>query len=443
MRRAMDNGKILTKAMQPHKQIGFATATSVIVTNMIGAGVFTSLGFQLMAIQSPFAIFLLWLLGGVIALCGAAVYAELGVRFPRSGGEYNFLSNTIHPMAGFLAGWLSATVGFAAPVALSAKGFGFYLSRVLPQIDPSFAACICVLALCLIHSVSVREGTIFQNAITACEVILIIFLIIMGLSISSHQPISFMPDRRSFQDIFSSSFAVSLVYVFYSYCGWNASTYIASEIRNPQKNLPASLLIATFMVTILYILLNLTFLYTTPISELQGVLEIAHVSSIKIFGSSGAKIMSIIVSIVFIGSISGMTLAGPRVLNVMSEDYPLFKPFLKRNSYGSPYIAIVFQSCVALFLVISSTFEAIITYISFTLSLSTCLTVIGIFIVRSKRADSEILYKCWGYPVTPILFLGLNLWMLIYIFYEKPMESIFGLTTLSTGVPVYLWAKRM
>ena len=432
-----------SQEMQPRKQIGLTTAIAVIVTNMIGAGVFTSLGFQLAGIQSPFAIFLLWLLGGVIALCGAAVYAELGVRFPRSGGEYNFLSNTIHPMAGFLAGWLSATVGFAAPIALSAKGFGFYLSRALPQIEPSFAACLCVLALCLIHSVSVREETIFQNAVTACEVILIIFLIIVGLFISSHQPISFVPDIRSFKDVFSSPFAVSLVYVFYSYSGWKASTYIVSEIRDPQKNLPASLITATLMVTILYILLNMTFLYTAPINELRGVLEVAHVSSVKIFGSSGAKIMSIIISIVFIGSISGMTLAGPRVLNVMSEDYPLFKPFLKRNSYGSPYIAIVFQSCVALFLVISSTFEAIITYIGFALSLSTCLTVIGIFIVRSKGADSEISYKCWGYPVTPILFLGLNVWMLIYIFSEKPVESMWGLSTIFTGVPVYLWTKRI
>jgi APA family basic amino acid/polyamine antiporter len=138
-----------------------------------------------------------------------------------------------------------------------------------------------------------------------------------------------------------------------------------------------------------------------------------------------------------------MTLAGPRVLNVMSEDYPLFKLFIRRNRYGSPYVAIVFQSSVALFLVISSTFEAIITYISFALGLSTCLTVIGIFIVRAKRADSEIWYKCWGYPLTPILFLCLNGWMLIYIFYEKPLESILGLTTISTGVPVYFWAKRI
>jgi len=432
-----------SQEMQPRKQIGLTTAIAVIVTNMIGAGVFTSLGFQLAAIQSPFAIFLLWLFGGVMALCGAVVYAELGVIFPRSGGEYNFLSNSMHPLAGFLAGWLSATVGFAAPIALSAKGFGFYMSRVLPQIDPSFAACICVSALCLIHSLSVREGSIFQNAATACEVMLIIFVIIVGLFISSHQPISFVPDMGSFKDIFSSAFAVSLVYVFYSYSGWNASTYVVSEIRNPQKNLPASLIVGTLMVTILYLLLNCTFLYTAPISELQGVLEVAHVSSNRIFGSGGARIMSGIISLVFIGSISGMTIAGPRVLNMMSQDYPLFKPFLKRNSYGSPYIAIVFQSCVALFLVITSTFEAIIIYISFALSLSTCLTVVGIFFVRSKETDSKRLYRCWGYPLTPILFLCLNFWMLTYIFYDKPVESILGLTTISTGVPVYFWTKRI
>lgn len=367
------------------KQIGFVTATSIIVTNMIGTGVFTSLGFQLIGISSPAAIVLLWLFGGVIALSGAVVYAELAVRFPRSGGEYNFLSSIIHPLIGFLAGWLSATVGFAAPIALSAIAFGSYLNKVLPSIDPSLAACCCIITLAIVHSINVRKGAIFQNIITYSELSLIVFLIIAGLLIPSPQPVSLMPDVLTVKDVFSASFAVSLVYVFYSYSGWNASTYIVSEIKSPQKNLPASLISGTLLVMMFYILLNFVFLYTTPLQELQGKLEVGYISATNIFGAVGGKIMSSIICIALIGSVSGMTIAGPRVPNIISEDYPLFKLFLKRNHYGSPYIAILFQSVIALLLVISGTFATILTYIGFTLSLCTCLTVSSIFIVRFKK----------------------------------------------------------
>jgi basic amino acid/polyamine antiporter, APA family len=424
------------------KQIGFVTATSIVVTNMIGAGVFTSLGFQLIGIRSPAAIVLLWLLGGVIALSGVLVYAELAVRFPRSGGEYNFLSNIIHPLPGFLAGWLSATVGFAAPIALSAIAFGSYLSKVVPAANPSLAACCCITTLAIVHSINVRNGAIFQNIVTYSEISLIIFLIFAGLLIPSPQPLSLMPDVLTLKDVFSASFAVSLVYVFYAYSGWNASTYIVSEIKNPQKNLPASLITGTVLVTMLYILLNFVFLYTTPLQELQGKLEVGYISATKIFGAAGGKIMASIICIALIGSISGMTIAGPRVPNIISEDYPLFKLFLRRNHYGSPYIAILFQSAIALLLIVSGTFETILTYIGFTLSLCTCLTVSSIFIIKFKKKNPLNGYRCWGYPVTPILFLLLNLWMLLYIFYERPLESGLGLATLFTGIPVYFWARE-
>ena len=170
-------------------RIGLFTAVAILVTNMIGTGVFTSLGFQLAGIESPSAILLLWLLGGVTALCGAAVYGELGVVFPRSGGEYNYLSRTYHPLPGFLAGWLSATVGFAAPVALSAKAFGAYLGKVFPQIHPTAAACACILAVAAIHAAGVREGSLFQNLVTAVELLVIVLLIGFGLGTASPQPL--------------------------------------------------------------------------------------------------------------------------------------------------------------------------------------------------------------------------------------------------------------
>jgi len=423
-------------------RIGLFTAVAILVTNMIGTGVFTSLGFQLAGIESPSAILLLWLLGGVTALCGAAVYGELGVVFPRSGGEYNYLSRTYHPLPGFLAGWLSATVGFAAPVALSAKAFGAYLAKVLPQVHPTAVACACILVVAVIHAAGVREGSLFQNLITAIEIGLILFLIIAGFSLASSQPVAWSPGRRTLQDVFSAPFAVSLVYVSYSYSGWNAATYVAGEIRKARRNLPAALLIGTALVTVLYVLLNVTFLRTAPMAEMKGALELAHVSSSHIFGEAGARIMSLVLCVALLGSVSGMTLAGPRIPFVMAEDYPVSRALLKRNRRGSPFVAVALQSAIALVLVLSGTFEAILTYIGFALSLCTCLTVAGIFVVRAREPEQPASYRCWGYPVTPILFLALNLWMLVFILWQRPVASTLGLLTICSGVPLYFHLRR-
>jgi APA family basic amino acid/polyamine antiporter len=423
-------------------RIGLMTAVAILVTNMIGTGVFTSLGFQLAGIESPSAVLLLWLLGGVMALCGAAVYGELGVMFPRSGGEYNYLSRTYHPLPGFLAGWLSATVGFAAPVALSAKAFGAYLAKVLPQVEPAAAACACIVVVAAVHAAGVREGSLFQNLVTAIEIVLILFLILAGFFLASPQPVPWGPDRRTLQEVLSAPFAVSLVYVSYAYSGWNAATYVAGEIRNARRNLPVALLAGTALVTVLYVLLNFTFLRTAPAAEMQGALEVAHISAGHVFGQAGARIMSLVLCVALLGSVSGMTLAGPRIPFVMAEDYPVFGVLLRRNRRGSPFVAVALQSAIALVLVLSGTFEAILTYIGFALSLCTCLTVAGIFLVRARGTGDPGAYRCWGYPATPVLFLALNLWMLVFILQQRPAASALGVLTISTGIPLYFWLRR-
>jgi len=195
-------------------------------------------------------------------------------------------------------------------------------------------------------------------------------------------------------------------------------------------------------VTVVYLVLNLTFLRTAPVTELKGALEVAHISASHIFGARGAGIMSLVLCVALLGSVSGMTLAGPRIPFVMAEDYPALKPLLRRNRRGSPVVAVAFQSTVALILVLSGTFEAILTYIGFALSLCTCLTVAGIFVVRARQPGEPASYRCWGYPVTPILFLALNLWMLVFILYQRPVASALGLLTISTGIPLYFHLRR-
>jgi APA family basic amino acid/polyamine antiporter len=418
------------------------TAICIVVANMIGTGVFTSLGFQAVDIKSGFALLFLWLLGGIFALCGALSYGELGAAMPRSGGEFHYLSQTYHPIIGFISGWVSITVGFAAPIAAAAIAFGQYFSRVVPVVSPMAIAPLVVIIISLIHTKNLKLGSYFQSVLTVLKVLLIVVVILCGLFLAEPQTIRFLPSADDWQLIFSSPFAISLVYVTYAYSGWNASIYIASDIKEPEKNVPRSLLAGTLLVMVLYLLLNFIFLYTTPLDELAGKLEVGSLAANRIFGQKGGELMSLLISFGLLSSISSMVWAGPRVTQVIGEDIPFFKGLAKKNANGIPYYAILLQLSIVLVLVLTSTFEAVITYLGFTLTLSSFLTVLGVFVHRIRFPDVPRPYKTWGYPVTPLIFLAISLWMLIYIFLGKPVESLAGLATIALGLPVYFIASK-
>ncbi|CAN1210542.1 amino acid permease [Tumidithrix helvetica PCC 7403] len=424
------------------RKIDLFTATCLVVANTIGVGVFTSLGFQVTSITSGFALLALWIVGGIFALCGALCYGELASVMPRSGGEYHYLSKIYHPIVGFLSGWVSVTVGFAAPIAAAAIALGKYFSHVVPGIDAKATALIAVVAISLIHTRNIRVGAYFQGISTTLKVALILVLIACGLLVQQPQNLSFLPSAASFSDIFSAPFATSLVFVTYAYSGWNASIYIANDIKKPEKNIPVSLLLGTLVVLVLYVFLNFIFLFTTPIGELAGQLDVGYVAANRIFGAAGGNIMSFLISFGLVSSISSMVWAGPRVTQVMGEDIPLFKLLSKRNQYGVPLYAMLLQLAIVIFLTISSSFEAVITYLGFTLTLSSCITVLGLFVHRLRYPDILRPYRTWGYPLTPLIFLAISLWMLVFIFRDKPAESLAGLGTILLGIPIYLWGAR-
>ena len=422
-------------------KIKFPTALSVVIANMIGTGVFTSLGYQLPAISDFSAIIALWLVGGVVALFGAFAYSELGAALPRSGGEYNYLSEIYHPAVGFLSGWVSATIGFAAPIAAAAWALGKYFSTVVPGFSPQMIGAVVIILVTIVQSINYAIGGGFQTVATAIKVILIIVFIIFGLLCACNTHISVVPTAQTYTDIFSAPFAISLVYVSFAYSGWNASSYIAGEVDNPKRNIPLSILVGTLLVTVLYIMINYVFLRTAPVEEMKGVNEVAFISAKYIFGDNGAKLISMIISILLVSTISSMVIVGPRVIQMIGEDYSIFKLLARKNSNGIPVIAIASQSVIALILLFSSSFDMIITYISFTLSLFTTLTVLGVFILRFQKPDLERPYKTWGYPVTPAIFLILNCWFLWFVFKGKPVASMVGLGVVALGLVVYFLAK--
>src|SRR3979411_2719730 len=258
--------------------VSVVVAIAIVVADMIGVGVFTSLGFQVKDIPSGFSILLLWTVGGVVALCGGFSHSELGAMFPRSSGEYNFLGRAYHPAFGFLAGWVSATVGFAAPVALAAMAFGEYGKSVLPGAPPRALAIGVVWLVSLVQLGGVRHSSTFQLISTILKVALIVAFLIAGFVIGTPQPVSFAPQVSDFTHVTSAPFAIGLVFVMYSFSGWNAATYIIGEMRTPQRNLPRALLAGTLIVLVLYVALNAVFLHTTPIDKLSGQLPVRRIA---------------------------------------------------------------------------------------------------------------------------------------------------------------------
>ncbi|MCF6193587.1 MAG: amino acid permease [Kangiellaceae bacterium] len=430
--------------MSESKKFNTKTATAVVIANMIGTGVFTSLGFQLMGIRSGFALLLLWVVGGVTALCGALTYAELGSALPRSGGEYNFLTHCYHPIAGFISGWISSTIGFAAPVALAAITFGAYLSSVFPFLSKTWLAVGLIIILSLIHGTTHKRSAGLQWIFTVIKLLLIVLFCISAVAlVANPQPITFIPQATDWSIIFSGSFAVSLIYVSYAYNGWNAATYLSSELHNPQRDLPRILLVGTLSVIVVYVALNFVFLYTAPMEQMVGKVEIGYIVAQSIFGETGAMLTGFVMALLLVSTVSAMTIAGPRVLQVIGEDFSLFKGLAKLNKSEIPARAIYFQSTIALLFVATSSFESILVFSGFALALNNFFAVFGIFVLRYRQPNLLRPYKTWLYPFPPIFFLVLIGWTLTYILKEKPQEAMMSLLLVFIGALFYFISVRL
>jgi APA family basic amino acid/polyamine antiporter len=423
-------------------KVSAVTATAIAVADMIGIGVFTSLGFQVRGLPSTFSLLMLWVVGGITALCGALSYAELAAAMPRSGGEYNFLSRIYHPAVGFLAGWISATVGFAAPIALAAMAFGTYFEGAVPGSPPLLLGLALAWIVSLVHLTGVRQSGLFQNVSTAIKVVLIAGFIAAGFAVGTPQPVSFAPSAQDVGYILSAPFAIGLVFVMYSYSGWNAATYIINEVRDPERSLPRSLLAATLIVLALYVALNAVFLYTTPMDKMAGQINVAQIAGAEIFGAAGGRLVAALICIGLVSAVSAMTWVGPRVTMVIGEDMPALRFFARTTKAGVPATAILFQLAVVTLLLFTQSFEAVIDYIQFSLAACTFLAVLGVIVLRITQPDLTRAYRVWGYPLTPVVFLCVTGYMMFYMVTHRPMQSLAGAITMLAGLVVFALSRR-
>lgn len=438
------------------REMGLFSATVLVIANMVGTGVFTTSGFMMAELGNPRALLFCWLCGGVFALCGALCYGELGTRFPRAGGEYVFLRESFGKPMGFLSGWISLIVGFSAPIAAAAIAFSSYLFRAcaiptgsemifslngihLVSISPLNLVSISAIVLfSLIHYHSLHAGSRIQNGLTVFKIGLIVSFIVAGFSVGNGTVDHFF-EAPVFSSFSVGKMAVSMIFVTFAFSGWNAAAYLGGEIKNPQRNIPLSLFAGTTVVICLYLLLNMVYIYAIPAREMSGVLEVGAKSAVFLFGGNISRFFSGAVSIGILSVLSAMIMTGPRVYYAMSTDGIFFKHFGKlHNRRNTPAFSIFLQAGIAVVMVVTASFDALLLYIGFTLSLCAMMTVIGLMKIRKTRHVDDQNYKTFGYPITPLLFIVGNLWIVFYSVQCRPVAAVSGVGTILLGGLFYV-----
>ena len=437
------------------RKLGPLTATAIVVANMIGAGIFTTSGIMAAQLPGPAWVLFCWLFCGLIAISGALCYAELATRMPEAGGEYVYLRRLYHPALGFMTGWTSFFIGFSAPIALSALAFSEYLFAGLAHRFPASspqqfwlikkAVAVAVIAtFTALHYVGLRLGARVQNLLTALKIAIILGLACAGLAFGSGDWANLSFDvSGSAGRGGGMALGAAMIMVMFSYSGWNASAYIAGELKRPRSTLPISLVAGTSIVIFLYLALNIFIFRSAPYAELQGVVAVVEVAAVSAFDNWVAYLLGGLIGLAMLSSLSAFVLIGPRVYYAMARDR-LFFPFAGQvhRRYGVPSIAIAVQGLTAAVMVAVGSIEQLLIYVGFALGIFPWMAVAGLFIARRRRVGEESAASAWGYPFVPIFFLLSTLALMVLAFVERPLESSAAVVTVMLGLPCYRFLIR-
>ena len=421
--------------MDGERRLGLGSATALVVANMVGTGVFTTSGFLIADLGSAWMVLLVWMMGGLVALLGALCYGALARHIPESGGEYVFLSRTLHPALGYLAGWVSLLVGFSVPLGALAYAFGQYMSALGgPALaSPRLTGTAIILVAAAVHAVSLTAGARAQAIAVGVELVAIALFTGFGMGQLAHEGLHNVaaPGRVA-------GLGVALVIVSYSYQGWNAAVYIGGEVVEPGKNLPRALVLGTVLVTTLYLGLNTVFVLGAPASLLAGKVDVGRIAALVLGGPRLAKLVSALIAFVLAICVSSLAMAGPQVAARMAADGYLPRVLAVRPG-RPPRVALLAQTLIALVALWTAAFASLLTYVGFTLSLMTAATVLGLVWQRHKRGPA---LEVPGWPWVPALFLVFVVGATAFTVAERPRESLVGLSTLAVGLLAYWLQKR-
>ncbi len=445
------------------RKLGLFDAVMVISGDMIGVGIFVTTGFIAATVPSPGGVLLIWLLGGLLALAGALSCAELSASLPLAGGDYIYIREAYGKLTGFLSGWSSFLVTFSGSIAAISVGFAAFMSFFFPILGSEnvlFSATIlghsikvsigtlfsigAVLILSGIHYVGVRQGVLLQNILTTLKIGSLLGIILLGVLVGKGSTEHFVPFFEMSKIADPSVFGAAFIPVIFAYAGWNAVIYLAGEVKQPEKNLPRALLWANLLVILLYLSINVVYIYGVPVTQMQGALRVSEAATTALLGYQTSAWITAIITVSIFGALNVVTMLGPRIYYAMAQDGVFFRGLARVHpTFGTPSNAIVLQGLWSCILILTGTFDALFTYVSVVISLFSALTVGSVVVLRFKRPDLKRPYKLWGYPFLPIFFVLVSLWIAWGSLASKPWESFGGVVIVSLGIPAYFfWQSR-
>ena len=445
------------------RQIGLFSAVMLIAGDMIGTGIFISTGAIAETLPTPGGVLLVWLFGGLLALAGALTCAELAASLPYAGGDYIYIREAYGQLMGFLSGWSSFLVTFSGAIAFLSvilNGFMAFFFPVLGSEDVIFSLALplipitvkigtlfsmgIVLLLSGLHCLGVKQGTLTQNVLTILKIGALLGIILLGIFFGDGNTSHFEP-LFDWEKIGNSSlFGAAFIPVIFAYSGWNAVTYIAGEVKDPDKNLPRALMYGVLIVIALYLAINAVYIYAVPVTEMKGALRMSEVATTALFGYKTSAWITAIITVSILGALNVVTMIGPRIYYAMAKDGVFFHQLTYVHpNFGTPTKAILLQALWSCLLILTNTWGTLFTYVSVVITLFSAFTVGSVIVLRFKRPELKRPYRLWGYPIVPILFVLVHLWIVWGSVTEKPKETLIGLFIVCLGIPGYLiWRKR-
>ncbi len=439
------------------RQLGIVSATALVVSNMIGVGIFANTGFMAGDLGSAKLILLCWFVGALFALAGALSYSELGINFPSSGGEYVYLTRAYGPTWGFITGWVSFFAGFSAPIAAAALAFSDYLGYFFPSLKQAnaqftvgsgalsfrfgggqFMACALIAVFTILNCFGIGRVAKIQNVLTGTKIVVILTFIGLGFMAGTGSWSHFSePAIRTSTTALPAQFVISLLWVMVGYSGWNAATYVAEELRNPEKTLPIALAVGAGLVTAMYLGLNLIFIYSTPLESMKGVLAVGSLAAANLFGPEIAGIYSALMALAIMSTVNAMVTIGPRVYYAMAKNGAFFRAAARvEPRWHTPINAIVAQGLCAMLLTLTP-FPELVVYIGFSLTFFTVMSVASLFVFRRRPKWQKLRAVSFLFPVIPAAYILVGVTMIGYGIVWQPKASLMALATMAAGAAVY------
>jgi APA family basic amino acid/polyamine antiporter len=447
--------------LQLERRLSAYDAAAVVVSNVIGSGILFMPAIVAGMVGNPGAMLAVWFGGGILAFAGAMAYAELAALRPKSGGEYVYLKEAFGPLAAFLTGWTSFVAGFSGAIAATSVGLAGFLGRFFPAAgDPtpwvtlplglvtlslspqSIVALTAILGLSLVHILGIGPGRLVQNALALVKVCALLIFVAAGLSIGQGSTAHFSGGAPWVP----SGMLLALIPVMFSYSGWNAAAYLAEEVKDPTRNVPRALAMGTIAVVLVYVAMNIVYLYALDVTAMSSVkVRIVDAAAEVLFGPRVADVLTVVSIFIVLGSISANIFAGPRVYYAMARDGYFLKAAARVNPRThTPAFAIGAQAVWSAVLVLTGTFERLVTYTGFAVVLFAGIAVLALFVLRRREPDAPRPFRALGYPVGPGLFVVASAAMVINAIWREPLPSLGGMAILAAGIPVYwLFQRRL